>query len=151
MIVDGVVSALRVPAELASLAFVRCAMACLLERVGWPVGDAGRILLASGEATINAIEHGSDAGAMVEVELVVGAAEARVSVRDSGRPRAARFGVPTGPPPSPSNPRGRGLVIMRGSADELAVRALGAGTEVSLRFERPAPVAAAAAGRRRAA
>lgn len=150
MIVDGVVSALRVPAELASLAFVRCAMACLLERVGWPVGDAGRILLASGEAIINAIEHGSGPGAMVQAELVVGAAEARVSVRDAGRPGAPRFGVPSGPPPPPSSPRGRGLVIMRGSADELSVRALGAGSEVSMRFARPA-LAAAAAGRRRAA
>lgn len=150
MIATGVVSALRVPADLTSLAFVRCAMACLLDRSGWPACDIGRILLASGEAVINAIEHGSPAGATVEAELVVGAAEARVSVRDSGVPGVPRFGVPTGPPPPPTDPRGRGLVIMRGSANEVAVRPLGVGTEVTLRFARPA-LAAAATGRRRAA
>jgi anti-sigma regulatory factor (Ser/Thr protein kinase) len=133
---DGVVSAVRVPAELRSLAFVRCALAALLERASWPVGDAGRILLASGEAVINAVEHGSRANGLVEVEMVVVGSEARIAVRDEGVPGVPLPRMPEGPPPPSSSPRGRGLIIMRSSADTVAIRRRGEGTEVALLFAR---------------
>ena len=143
---DGVVSAFHVPANLESLAFVRSATACILQRGGWPSADSGRILLACGEAVNNAIEHGSPAGGHVRVELVVTMRCARVRVTDDG------VGAPTpvcpvGPPPVTSS-RGRGLLIMRTLADDLAIRRSGAGTAVSMRFER---VPAAARAARRAA
>ena len=63
----GLHSALRVPADLTAVAFVRSAIACVLEREEWPAESAGRVLLASNEALTNAIEHGSPSGAAVEV------------------------------------------------------------------------------------
>lgn len=147
--VDGVVSAVRVPAQLDSLAFVRCALAALLERASWPVDDAGRILLASGEAVVNAVEHGSPAHGLVEVEMLVRPGEARVAVRDEGVPGVAPPRMPQEPPPVTST-RGRGLIIMRGSADAVAIRRRGEGTEVALRFAR-ASAARAQNSRRQAA
>lgn len=150
MSVDGVVSAVRVPAQLSSLAFVRCALAALLERAAWPVDDAGRILLASGEAVVNAMEHGSPAAGLVEVEMLVRPAEARVAVRDEGRPGVPLPRIPDGPPP-PTSTRGRGLIIMRGTADAVAIRRRGKGTEVALRFHRGLAAARTPAARRQAA
>lgn len=141
---DGVVSAFHVPANLESLAFVRSATACILQRGGWPSADAGRILLACGEAVNNAIEHGSPAGGHVRVELVVTMRCARVRVVDDGVGAPPPV-CPQAPPPVTSA-RGRGLLIMRTLADDLAIRRSGTGTAVSLRFER-APSSASAARR----
>ena len=143
---DGVVSAFRVPANLESLAFVRSATACILQRGGWPTADAGRILLACGEAVNNAIEHGSPAGGTVHVELVVTMRCARVRVIDDGVGAPPPV-CPPGPPPVTSS-RGRGLLIMRTLAEELAIRRSGTGTLVAMRFER---VPATAGAARRAA
>ena len=139
---DGVVSAFRVPANLESLAFVRSATACILQRSGWPPADAGRILLACGEAVNNAIEHGSPPGGHVRVELVVTVRCARVRVIDDGVGAPPPV-CPSAPPPVTS-PRGRGLLIMRTLADDLAIRRSGTGTAVAMRFQRAAATASAA-------
>jgi serine/threonine-protein kinase RsbW len=138
---DGVVSAFTVPASLESLAFVRTATACIIQRAGWPAADSGRVLLACGEAVNNAIEHGSRAGGHVRVELVVTMRCIRLRVIDEGS------GVPTpvipSVPPPVTSARGRGLLIMRTLADDMTIRRIGSGTSIGLRFERARAVAPA--------
>jgi anti-sigma regulatory factor (Ser/Thr protein kinase) len=142
---DGVVSAFTVPASLESLAFVRTATACILQRAGWPAADSGRVLLACGEAVNNAIEHGSPEGGHVRVELVVTLRCVRMRVIDEG----TGVPIPVCPsvPPPVTAARGRGLLIMRTLADDMTIRRVGTGTSIGLRFER----AHAAAPARRAA
>ena len=97
MIPLGVHSALRVPADLTVVGFVRCAIACVLDREEWPAEGAGRVLLASNEALTNAIEHGSPAGGLVEVGLSVTPERADIRVVNEGRPGVPR---PRSAPPS---------------------------------------------------
>jgi anti-sigma regulatory factor (Ser/Thr protein kinase) len=131
----GVHSALQVPADLQVVAFVRCALACVLEREGWPADGAGRVLLASTEALTNAIEHGSPLYGRVDVALTVGPERAQVSVVDEGRPGVPVPVCPSDPPPTTST-RGRGLLIISRLADDFDVRPAGDGTQVSVGFWR---------------
>lgn len=142
----GVSFALRIPAEHSAVPFVRYTIVALLTREGWDAESASRILLASSEAISNAIDHGSDAEGVVEVELAICEQRADLWVRDEGRPGATPPVVPDRPPPGHS-PTGRGLIIMNRLAQELGVRARGDGTEVHAGFRRgeTAPVTAAAA------
>jgi anti-sigma regulatory factor (Ser/Thr protein kinase) len=152
MTFPGVQSALRVPADLQVVGFVRSAFACLLAREDWPADTAGRVLLASTEALVNAIEHGSPAGASVDVALTVTAAEAELRVVDQGVPGVSTPVCPIAPPP-PTATRGRGLIIISRLADDFELRPSGAGTEASIRFlrERAAAREAMAAAPARAA
>src|SRR5262245_63570967 len=95
----GLHSALRVPADLTVVAFVRSAIACVLDREDWPAESAGRVLLASNEAITNAIEHGSSDGGLVEVELVVTYERADIRIVDQGVPGVAVPRFPSEPPP----------------------------------------------------
>ena len=101
-------SALRVPADLQAVAFVRSAIACLLEREDWPAESAGRVMLASNEALTNAIEHGSPDGGLVEVELVVTFERADIRIVDEGVPGAASPPLPSDPPPITAEPGAAG-------------------------------------------
>lgn len=136
---------LRVFAELASLSVARAALSRALRREGWPDELHALVLLAVGEALANAVEHGSSAGAVIQVELTVDADHASVRVADEGRLGAA---VPLTIPPLPplASPRGRGLLLMLGLAEEVEVRSRGAGTSLLLRFERPAEMAGGGGG-----
>ena len=131
----GVHSALRVPADLQVVAFVRCAFACVLARENWPAEGAGRVLLASTEALANAIEHGSPKAGRVEVRLSVTEERAALSVVDEGRPGVPVPVYPETPPPI-SNPRGRGLIIIRGLADDFELTPEGDGTRLEVGFLR---------------
>ena len=131
----GVHSALQVPADLQVVAFVRCAFACLLAREGWPAEGAGRVLLASTEALANAIEHGSPDGGRVEVELSVSSERTALRVVDEGRPGVPVPVYPATPPPI-SSPRGRGLIIIRGLADDFELVPEGDGTRLEVGFLR---------------
>jgi anti-sigma regulatory factor (Ser/Thr protein kinase) len=133
----GVHSALQVPADLQVVGFVRCALACVLEREGWPADGAGRVLLASTEALTNAIEHGSPHDGRVDVALTVGPERAQVRVVDEGLPGVPVPVCPSDPPPSTST-RGRGLLIISRLADDFDLRPAGEGTEVSVGFWRRA-------------
>ncbi len=128
-------SALRVPAEMQVVAFVRSAIACVLDREDWPAESAGRVLLASNEALTNAIEHGSPTGGRVDVDLVVTRDRADIRIVDQGVPGAAIPRLPSGPPPVTAE-RGRGLLIMSRIADDFDVVAAGGGTEVHVGFWR---------------
>lgn len=136
-VTSDVHSSLRVPADLAVVSFVRSALACMLTRGEWPAGGSARVLLASTEALTNAIEHGSEPGATVRVDLSITPDRADILVVDEGRPDAAVPEVPTAPPP-PTATRGRGLIIISRLADDFDLRAHGEGTEVSVGFVRAA-------------
>jgi anti-sigma regulatory factor (Ser/Thr protein kinase) len=147
----GVHSSLRVPADLRMVGFVRSAIACVLEREDWPADSAGRVLLASNEALANAIEHGSPAGATVDVDLSVTRTRADVRVVDEGVPGAPRPRCPRVAPPTTS-PRGRGLLIISRLADDFDLGPAGRGTQVRVGFWRgPAEAGAEAVGIGRAA
>lgn len=133
----GVHSALQVPADLQVVGFVRCALACVLDREGWPADGAGRVLLAGTEALTNAIEHGSPDHGRVDVALTVTAERADLSIVDEGLPGVPVPVCPSVPPP-PTCPRGRGLLIISRLADSFDLRAAGEGTEVSVVFWRDA-------------
>lgn len=137
MIPLGVHSAVRIPADLQAVAFVRCAIACVLDREDWPAESAGRVLLASNEALTNAIEHGSPTGGVVEVGLSVTPERADIRVLDEGVPGAAPPVCPASPPPATAE-RGRGLIIISRLADDFDVTPAGTGTEVHVGFWRDA-------------
>ena len=140
----GLHSALRVPADLTAVAFVRSAIACVLEREEWPAESAGRVLLASNEALTNAIEHGSPSGAAVEVGLSVTCDRADIRIVDQGVPGASLPVPPSDPPPVTAE-RGRGLLIITRLADDFDVMPAGAGTEVRVGFWRRSDLDAAEA------
>ncbi len=86
------------------------------------------ILIATGEAVSNAMEHGYryDHTRRVNVDGHVRGATIELVVRDRGTWRPAR---------SPDIERGRGLQIMRGLMDDVVVRTTEGGTTVMLKAE----------------
>jgi anti-sigma regulatory factor (Ser/Thr protein kinase) len=133
---------MRVAAELPALGLVRSALDDMLARAGWGGDEADRVLLAAGEALANAVEHGSVAGAQIEVWIATAPTQARVRIRDEGRPGEPH---PTHEPVAPplTSARGRGRLIMARLADRLEVGPAGAGTEVMLEFARSTGVCTA--------
>lgn len=147
---DAIISALRVPARLTSLPFVRSAITCLIDRDPRSADETGRLLLAVGEAVTNAIEHGSTGRGVIDVEMTLRPVEALLVVTDQGDPgRPARIDLGA-PPPPPASIRGRGLIIMRELADEVRVEPAGTGTRLTLVFARRPPAVPALALRRAA-
>lgn len=133
---NALVSAFRIPASLTSLAFVRGAVALVIDREFWNGDSAGRMLLAASEAVSNAIEHGSreDGGGEIEVRIAITDAGATLEVTDQGRPGVrSRIDV-NAPTPEPSSTRGRGIVIMRNLSDDLRVERVGDGMRVTMDF-----------------
>ena len=84
-----VTSALRVPADLTVVGFVRSAFACVLEREAWPAEVAGRVLLV----IIRRLADDADlaaAGSGTEVRLGFHRVAARVeALQDLVEARAA--------------------------------------------------------------
>ncbi len=123
------------PADLASVAVVRAAIAGSLAERGWDEDSIHRVVLATSEATANAVEHGSLPGELVEVLYHVGMFEASVRVLDSGGTQ------PWAPPttftmPEPSAQRGRGLALIAAMARTFLVARSGQGVEVRMEFAR---------------
>lgn len=144
-------SAFTVPARLQSLAFVRSALECILDRDPWAAEEMGRLLLASGEALCNAIEHGSVPEGTISVRVTVDPRGVTFSVADAGRPGARpRVDLQAGPPPEGSV-HGRGILIMRELSDEITVTPSGGGVRLTMVFVRDAVLAAEEARARRAA
>jgi anti-sigma regulatory factor (Ser/Thr protein kinase) len=152
MTTDVIDSAFTVPARFQSLAFIRSALSCVVERDPWASEETGRLLLAACEALSNAIEHGSAAGSVVSVRIRVDAHRVTMTVSDQGHPgRRPRLDLDAPPPPARSI-RGRGIVIMRELADEMTVTPNGDGVSLTLVFLREgAPRAAVERRVRRAA
>jgi anti-sigma regulatory factor (Ser/Thr protein kinase) len=104
-----------------------------LGRAGWDRDRLGDVALVVDEAVQNAVEHGSEPAAPVEVRIDADHREARVVIRDRGRPGAAP--PLTAPCPVPSSAiRGRGRWIIAALAEEAAWSAREGGTEVHVRF-----------------
>ncbi len=132
---DAIESAFRVPANLRSLTFIRCALALVLDREPWSPEDSGRLLLAASEAVSNAIEHGSpEHDGHIEIHVVVRKDGATLVVTDEGAGVDDPEVDPTSVPPSPTSPRGRGFPIMQSLADEVTVEQVGGGTQVTMQF-----------------
>lgn len=151
MPVDVTVSAFRVPAQLQSLAFVRGGLACILHRDPWAALEMDRLLLATGEAVCNAIEHGSTAEGHVDVRVVLDDWGLTVVVVDEGVPgHVPHVNLHAGPPPTAS-PRGRGMMIMRELSDGISVAPAGGGVRLTMVFARDESAAEDAVPRLRAA
>lgn len=129
------VSAVSLPAEYESLTFSRDVVERALLGLGWSDDSVARIVLASSEAVCNAIEHGSERGADVELQLWSDDAGVRVEVRDHGRNGSPTPQILPTEPPAAGESRGRGLMIMSRLSDEVAIgRNNGGGTRVVLEF-----------------
>lgn len=125
------------PASPAALAVVRAAISHALEQRGWEGDHANRVVLATSEATANAVEHGSAPGELVEVVYRVDHARASVRVLDTGS--CDEWAPPSRHAlPSDDSDRGRGLVMMERLADRMEVVTDGPGTELRLDFARAA-------------
>jgi serine phosphatase RsbU (regulator of sigma subunit)/anti-sigma regulatory factor (Ser/Thr protein kinase) len=112
--------AMRFPADPTVLAKVRQVLRRWIRQFGAGREDVRAIVLACGEACANAIEHAYSPGrASFELEARAEDGVVRLAVRDSGRWRPAR-----------GEHRGRGLMIMKASMDEVEIRPTPNGTEV---------------------
>jgi anti-sigma regulatory factor (Ser/Thr protein kinase) len=96
-----------------------------------PVDDTTRadVLLAIGEASANAMEHGSesDPSRVISVEVTLADGELTAAVSDSGRWMLESTG-------GPARGRGRGYAIMEALAREVIVHRAWVGSTVELRF-----------------
>jgi PAS domain S-box-containing protein len=114
---------LTLPAEPGSLAQLRRRLARFLHTTGASDVERYEITLTICEAAGNAIEHAYGPGdATYEVEVAYEAGELIATVRDQGTWRDKR-----------DEHRGRGLGIIQGLMDEVAVEADAAGTAVRMR------------------
>ena len=112
--------ALTFPADPTVLADVRQMLRRWIHQFGAGREDVGAVTLACGEACANAIEHAYSPGrASFELEARAERGVVTLAVRDSGRWR----------PPRGDN-RGRGLMIIKASMDDVEIRPSATGTEV---------------------
>ncbi|WP_235215801.1 SpoIIE family protein phosphatase [Mycobacterium kyorinense] len=120
-----------IPADVAHIADARHRMRRWVSRI---VADPTRvtdILLATGEAVTNAIEHGSreDRAGTVSIEAFVRGGSVAVTVSDAGRWSGDSSASLR------SLQRGRGLTLINGLADHVQTERTAAGTRISLRFD----------------
>lgn len=117
-----------VPAE---IPVARRRMAQWLTAIGVDPVRKGAILLATGEAVTNAIEHGSgcDAGKTVSVEAFLDQDAIAVTVSDQGRWTGDSSASLR------SHRRGRGLTLMSGLANRVETVRTPQGTRVVLQFD----------------
>ncbi|MCP3797648.1 ATP-binding protein [Allokutzneria sp. A3M-2-11 16] len=119
--------ALSVPAEPGQLSVLRRELAAWLAASGVSKEDTFAFVLAVGEAAANSVEHGyhggRDGGLVTVTAEAGGGGAIRVTVSDNGRWRY---------PPIADHSRGRGLLIMRESMDEVLVHRGEHGTVITL-------------------
>jgi GAF domain-containing protein/anti-sigma regulatory factor (Ser/Thr protein kinase) len=114
---------LTLPAEPGSLSIVRRALQNWLSRSGVDEATGYDVLVATGEASANAVEHAYGPGGaefQFGAELVDGVLT--ISIRDEGRWRPAR-----------GSHRGRGIGMMQQLMDEVQVDSDESGTTVTMR------------------
>ena len=115
---------LVLPTDASQLAVLRSELGPWLRLQGLDERAAHDVLVATGEAASNAIEHPCDPrNAVFRVEGRVDDGELVIRVSDSGRWRG----------PSLLSRRGRGLAFMRGLVSDVEVVESGRGTDVVLR------------------
>lgn len=114
---------LQLSADAARLASMRALLRRWLRHVEATDRDLSEILVATGEAAANAIEHGSEsADRSFQVSGLAAGGEVELTVIDSGHWR-----------PSRADGRGRGLVMMRALMDDVEVSPGPDGTTVRMR------------------
>ncbi|MFD1053533.1 MASE1 domain-containing protein [Terrabacter terrigena] len=116
--------ALHLPAEARNLVKLRGALRRWLHESGVPEGEANEVLVASGEACANAVQHAysaADTAGLLELTARLTGDELEVRVRDHGHWRAAA-----------DRGGGWGLQLMHALMDEVEVEHMTAGTEVRL-------------------
>lgn len=126
--------ALRFPAEAREVAPVRHQLREWLQDSGFDDDEASDLVLAVSEAVNNSVEHAYPAPARGTVEVraqIAHDGSVGIDVTDHGQWRV--------PPPALTT-RGRGLLLMRESVDEVAINRSASGTTVRLRRAR-SPVA----------
>jgi anti-sigma regulatory factor (Ser/Thr protein kinase) len=128
-------SLLRLQAGDDTLRRARAVLLRALDAAGWAADEAGRVILAAGEAVVNAVEHGSLPAAAIEVRFVASATRAVVRVVDAGRPGSVLHDGALSLPVTTSE-RGRGLLLTCALADSFALSRVGGGTAVLLEFWR---------------
>ncbi|MGA9493613.1 MAG: SpoIIE family protein phosphatase [Mycobacterium sp.] len=120
-----------VPATLDCIADVRHRLRDWLSGVGVDPRRESDILLATGEAVTNAIEHGSSADAhkTVSVEVFVRGPAITATISDAGQWSGDSSASQR------SQKRGRGLTMINGLADGVKTTRTAGGTQVTLSFE----------------
>lgn len=121
--VEGELS-LRLPAEARNLVKLRGALRRWLHESGVPESEANEVLVASGEACANVVQHaysGADTAGPLELIARLAGDDLEVQVRDRGNWRAAA-----------DRGGGWGLQLMHALMDEVEVEHASAGTEVRL-------------------
>jgi anti-sigma regulatory factor (Ser/Thr protein kinase) len=122
--------ALRFPADPREVAPVRHQLREWLQDSGFGEDEASDLVLAVSEAVNNSVEHAYPAPARGTVEVrarVAGDGTVDVDVTDHGQWRI---------PPPALTMRGRGLLLMRESVDEVVIDRSARGTTVRLRRAR---------------
>jgi anti-sigma regulatory factor (Ser/Thr protein kinase) len=121
---EGAPLSLRLPAAPSELARLRRAMRLWMADAGVPGAIADDVVLASGEAAANVIEHAyaPDAAGTMEVRMTMGGGRLVASVRDFGRWRA--HGSTEG--------RGRGIRLIGALMDQVDLHSSEDGTEVTM-------------------
>jgi anti-sigma regulatory factor (Ser/Thr protein kinase)/putative methionine-R-sulfoxide reductase with GAF domain len=114
---------LRFAATPSVLSQIRQVLRRWLHAFGAPPEDIAALILACGEACANAIEHAySPMPTSFELDTDYANGLVTLAVRDSGRWR-----------PSRTEDRGRGLLMIEATVDQLDVRSTDTGTEVVMR------------------
>jgi two-component sensor histidine kinase len=124
----------RAPRSLTSVPMLRRRARAWLRTTDVDEDTAEAVLLATGEAVSNAVEHAypPDAEGVVDLTMTSGPGPAglQVSVVDGGRWR---------PAPSDTGFRGRGLAMIRALADLAEITTGSHGTSVRLTWGPPSP------------
>ncbi|WP_394616856.1 ATP-binding protein [Lentzea sp. JNUCC 0626] len=127
--------ALRFPADAHEVGPVRHHLRAWLKDSGLTDDEASDLVLAVSEAINNSVEHAYPGGSGGTVDVrarVEPDGSARVDVTDRGQWRI---------PPPALTMRGRGLLLMRESVDDVEIDRRASGTTVRLRLARSAGVA----------
>jgi serine phosphatase RsbU (regulator of sigma subunit)/anti-sigma regulatory factor (Ser/Thr protein kinase) len=114
----------QLPAEARNLVKLRGALRRWLRESGVPDSDAGEVLVASGEACANVVQHaysGADRAGVLELTARLTRDGIEIRVRDHGRWRAAA-----------DRGGGWGLQLMHALTDEVEVEHTARGTDVRL-------------------
>jgi anti-sigma regulatory factor (Ser/Thr protein kinase) len=121
----------RFPSAFESAAKARRAVGVFAASCGFGASEISDIVLATGEACNNAVEHGHVENGEFVVDCLFEAGALHMEIADTGRgfDEKATLG---GTDPSEYVGRGRGFTIMRALMDSVACRRLASGTTVVL-------------------
>ncbi len=132
----NIIESLQIPSDYQSMSTVEKLIDKVCNNVGVNEDSYGNVLIAVTEAVNNAIQHGNNANASLQIDVAVldSANSVCFSIKDQG----SGFDFNNLPDPtSPENilkENGRGIFLMNNLADK--VEFIGGGNEVSLFFSK---------------